>query len=93
LRARLALLSHRLTKEFEEAFNQVSHLVGRAQKQQFDIIALVGRRAEAIKALADLMAKVRDDDVERHSEHAGAIEQLLQGQMRVLRPPCSTKHG
>jgi len=36
-----------------------------------------------MEALADLVAKVRNDDVERHDEHATAIEQLLQGQMRI----------
>jgi hypothetical protein len=78
-------LSQRLSKELDDAFNQMAHLIGRAQKQQFDIIALVGKQAEAIKALADLVAKMRDDDVERHNEHAGAIEQLLQGQMKFAR--------
>ena len=36
-----------------------------------------------MEALADLVAKVRDDHVERHNEHATAIEQLLQGQMKI----------
>jgi hypothetical protein len=36
-----------------------------------------------MKALADLLAKVRDDDIERRNEHATAIEQLSQGQMKI----------
>ena len=40
-------------------------------------------QAAAVVALADLIAKVRNDDVERHNEHATAIEQLSQGQMKI----------
>ena len=76
-------LSKRLSRELEDAFNQMAQLIGRTQKQQYEIMALVGKQAEAIEALADLVAKVRDDDVERHNEHASAIEQLLQGQMKI----------
>jgi hypothetical protein len=76
-------LSERLSKELEDAFNQMAQLIGRAQKQQYEFLALFGKQAESMKALADLVAKVRDDDVERHNEHAGAIEQLLQGQMKI----------
>ena len=36
-----------------------------------------------MEALADFVAKVRNDDVDRHNEHATAIEQLLQGQMKI----------
>ncbi len=32
-------LSERLSKELEDAFNQMAQLVGRAQKQQFEIMA------------------------------------------------------
>ena len=76
-------LSERLSKELEDAFNQMAQLVGRGEKQQFEIMALFGKQAAAMEALADLVAKVRDDDVERHDEHATAIEQLFQGQMKI----------
>jgi hypothetical protein len=76
-------LSHRLSKEFENALNQMTQLIGRAQKQQYEIMSLFGKQAAAMEALADLVAKVRNDDVERHSEHAAAIEQLSQGQMKI----------
>jgi hypothetical protein len=46
-------------------------------------MAIFGKQAAAMEALADLVAKVRDDHVERHNEHATAIEQLLQGQMKI----------
>src|SRR5271157_1414902 len=61
----------------------MGQLVGRAEKQQFEIMALLGKQAAAMEALADLVAKVRDDDVERHDEHATAIEQLFQGQVKI----------
>jgi hypothetical protein len=61
------------------AFNQIARQIGRAQQQQLEIIHLVARQAEAISA----RAKVRDHDVERHNEYARAIEQLLQGQMKI----------
>ena len=76
-------LSDRLSKELEDALNQMAHLIGRAQKQQYEIMSLFGKQAAAMEALADLVAKVRHDDVERHNEHATAIEQLLQGQMKI----------
>ncbi len=76
-------LSERLSKELEDTFNQMAQLMGRAQKQQFEIMALFGKQAAAMEALADLVAKVRDDDVERHNERATAIEQLLQGHMKI----------
>src|SRR5271167_4742450 len=76
-------LSERLSKDLEDAFNQMAQLMGRAQRQQYEIMALFGKQAAAMEALADLVAKVRKDDVERHNEHATAIEQLLQGQMRI----------
>ena len=69
-------LSERLSKELEDAFNQMAQLIGRAQKQQYEIMSLFGKQAAAMDALADLVAKVRNDDVERHNEHATAIEQL-----------------
>ena len=76
-------LSERLSKELEVAFNQIAQLVGRAQIQQFEIMPLFGKQAAAMEALADFVAKVRDDDVERRKEHAAAIEQLLQGQTKI----------
>ncbi len=76
-------LSERLSKELEAALNQMAQLMGRAQKQQYEIMALFGKQAAAMEALADLVAKVRNDDVGRHNEHATAIEQLLQGQMKI----------
>ena len=76
-------LSERLSKELEDAFNQMAQLMGRAQRQQYEIMAIFGKQAAAMEALADLVAKVRDDHVERHNEHATAIEQLLQGQMKI----------
>jgi hypothetical protein len=35
-------LSDRLSKELDDAFNQMARLVGRAQKQQFEIMSLFG---------------------------------------------------
>ncbi len=76
-------LSERLSKELEDAFNQMAQLMGRAQGQQYEIMAIFGKQAAAMEALADLVAKVRNDDVERYNEHAIAIEQLSQGQMKI----------
>jgi hypothetical protein len=76
-------LAGRLSQEFEEAFNQMAQLIGRVQKQQYEIMCLFGEQAAAIEALADLVAKARNDDVERHNEHATAIERLSQGQMKI----------
>jgi len=76
-------LSGRLFKELEDALNQMAQLMGRAHKQQYEIMSLFGKQAAAMEALADLVAKVRNDDVERHNEHAIAIEQLSQGQMKI----------
>jgi hypothetical protein len=76
-------LSERLSKELQDALNQMAHLIGRAQKQQYEIMSLFGKQTAAMEALADLVAKVRHDDVERHNEHATAIEQLSQGQMKI----------
>ena len=81
--ARLETLSDRLSKELEDALNQMARLIGRAQKQQYEIMSLFGKQAAAMEALADLVAKVRHDDVERHNKHATAIEQLSQGQMKI----------
>ena len=72
-------LSERLSRELSDAFNQMAQQIGRVQKQQLEIVDLVGRQAEAIRA----REKIRDGDVERHNEHATAIEQLLQGQMKI----------
>jgi phosphoenolpyruvate carboxylase len=76
-------LSERLSKELEDAFNQMAQLIERAEKQQYEIMSLFGKQAVAIEALADLVAKVRNDDVERHNEHANAIAQLLRAQMKI----------
>jgi len=77
-------LSERLSKELEDAFNQMAQLIGRAEKQQYEIMSLFGKQAAAMEALADLVAKVRNDDVERHNEHATAIEQLSRGQLKIV---------
>ena len=61
----------------------MAQLIGRAQKQQYEIMSLFGKQAAAMEALADFVAKVRNDDVDRHNEHATAIEQLSQGQMKI----------
>ena len=63
-------LSERLSKELEDAFNQMAQLIGRAQKQQYEIMSLFGKQAAGNGSARDLVAKVRDDDVERHNEHA-----------------------
>jgi uncharacterized phage infection (PIP) family protein YhgE len=88
-------LSERLSKELEDAFNQMAQLMGRAQKQQYEIVAHFGKQAAAMKALADLLAKVRDDDIERRNEHATAIEQLSQGQMKIAQfaDSLATQYG
>jgi hypothetical protein len=36
-------LSERLSKELEDAFNQMAQLMGRAQKQQYEIVAHFGK--------------------------------------------------
>jgi hypothetical protein len=76
-------LSETLSKELENAFNQMAQLTGRAQKQQYEIVGILGKQAAAVKALADLVAQARDGDAERYKEHTAAIEQLLQGQMKM----------
>ena len=85
----------RLSKELEDAFNQIAQLMGRAQKQQYEILDLFGKQAAAMKTLTDLVAKVGDDDIERRSEHATAIEQLSQGQMKIAQfaDSLATQHG
>ena len=75
----LETLSERLSRELSDAFNQMAQQIRRVQQQQLEIIDLVARQAEAISA----GAKVRDDDVERRNEYARAIEQLLEGQMKI----------
>jgi hypothetical protein len=69
--------------------------MGRAQKQQYEIVALFGKQAAAMKALADLLAKVRNDDIERRNEHATAIEQLSRGQMKIAQfaDSLATQYG
>jgi methyl-accepting chemotaxis protein len=88
-------LSERLSKELEDAFNQMAQLMGRAQKQQYEIVALFGRQAAAMKALADLLAKVRNDDIERRNERATAIKQLSRGQMKIAQfaDSLATQYG
>src|SRR4029077_9270173 len=72
-----------------------SNPMERAQKQQYEIVAHFGKQAAAMKALADLLAKVRDDDIERRNEHATAIEQLSQGQMKIAQfaDSLATQYG
>ena len=72
-------LSERLSRELSVAFNQMAQQIGRVQKQQLEIVDLVGSQAEAISA----REKFRDGDVERHNEYARAIEQLSQAQMKI----------
>ena len=48
-------------------------------------MSIFGKQAAATEALADFVAKVRNDDVDRHNEHATAIEQLLQGQTKIAK--------
>ena len=76
-------LSERLSKELEDALNHMAHLMERAQKQQYEITAIFDKQAAAMEALADFIVKARKDDVDRHNEHATAIEQLLQVQMKI----------
>ena len=75
----LETLSERLSRELSDAFNQMAQQIGRVQKQQLEIVDLVGRQAEAISA----GEKIRDGDGERHSEYARAIEQLSQAQIKI----------
>jgi hypothetical protein len=63
-------LSERLSKELADAFNQMAQLIERAQKQQYEILSLFGKQAAAIEALANLVARVQKDGVERHNDHA-----------------------
>jgi hypothetical protein len=72
-------LSESLSRELSDAFNQIAQQIGRVQKQQLEIVDLVGSQAEAISA----REKIRDGDVERHNEYARAIEQLSQAQMKI----------
>jgi hypothetical protein len=78
-------LSEGLSKELEDALNQTARVMERAQKQQYEMMSVLGKQAAAMEALADLVAKVRNDDVERDNQHATAIEQLSQGQMKIAR--------
>src|ERR1700735_788620 len=71
-------LSERLSREVAGAFNQMAQQIGRVQKQQWEIVDLVSRQADVIRA----REKIRDGDVERHNEYARAIEQLSQAQMK-----------
>lgn len=75
-------LSERLSKELEDALNQTARVMEWAQKQQYEMMSILGKQA-SMEALADLVAKVRNDDVERHNQHATAIEQVLQSQMKI----------
>jgi hypothetical protein len=87
----LEMLSDRLSRELSVAFNQVARHIGRAQQQQLEIIDLVARQAEAISARAN----VRDRDAERDNEYARAIEQLMQGQMKIAQftDSLATQYG
>jgi len=76
-------LSERLSKELADAFNQMAQLIERAQKQQYEILALFGKQAAAIEALANLVARAQNDSVERHNDHAAAIAQLSRSQMKI----------
>jgi hypothetical protein len=76
-------LSERLSKKLADAFNQMAHLIEREQKQHYAIMALFGKQAAAIEALANLVARVQNDGVERHDEHATAIQQLSLSQMKI----------
>ena len=42
-------LSDRLSKELDDAFNQMAQLMGRAQKQQYEIMYLFGKQAQQWK--------------------------------------------
>ena len=72
-------LSERLSRELSDAFNQMAQQIGRVQKQQLEIVDLVGRQAEATST----REKIRDGDVQRHNESARAVEQLSQAQMKI----------
>src|SRR5208283_2520037 len=89
------MLSKRLSEELEGAFNRMAQLMGRAQYQQYEIMALLGKQAAAMKAFADVVARVRGGDVERQDAHAAAIEQLLQGQMKIAQfsDSLATQYG
>jgi division protein CdvB (Snf7/Vps24/ESCRT-III family) len=82
-------LSERLSRELSDAFNQMAQQIGRVQKQQLEIVDLVSRQAEAIRA----REKIRD--VERHNEYARTIEQLSQAQMKIAQfiDGLATEHG
>lgn len=72
-------LSERLSRELSDAFNQMAQQIERVQKQQLEIVDLVGRQAAATSAREE----IRERDVERHNEYARAIEQLSQAQMKI----------
>jgi restriction endonuclease len=84
-------LSERLSRELSDAFNQMSQQIGRVQKQQLEIVHLVGRQAEASSA----REKIRDGEAERHNEYARAIEQLSQAQMKIAQfiDDLATQYG
>jgi hypothetical protein len=69
----------------------MAHQIGRVQQQQLEIIDLIAREVEAISA----RAKVRDRDVERDNEYTRAIEQLMQGQMKIAQftDSLATQYG
>ena len=72
-------LSERLSRELSDAFNQMAQQIERVQKQQLEIVDLVGRQAAATSA----REKIRDGDIERNNEYVRAIEQLSQAQMKI----------
>jgi hypothetical protein len=65
------------------------------RNQQYEIMSIFGKQAAAMEALADFVAKLRNDDVDRRNEHATAIEHLLQGQMKIAQftDGLATQHG
>jgi hypothetical protein len=42
-------LSERLSKELEGAFDRTAQLMGRAQKQQYEIMAVLGKQAVSVR--------------------------------------------
>ena len=87
-------LSERLSKELEDALNQKAQPSrSRAQKQQYEIMSILGKQAAAMEALADFVAKARVTT--STATTATAIEQLLQGQMKIAKftDDLATQHG
>ncbi len=84
-------LSERLSKELEDALNQMAPLMERAQKQQYEIMSIFGKQAAAMEALADFVAKARNDDVNRHNGHRHRAAVAGPDEDReIYRRPCHT---